>query len=80
MDYATDDWKVADVTAIFRTKKRGGGGYNFVCVCAISSLKLTTESAWTKLLSRRFHSIVVRGKNSFCTGQCGTVGHVSIRH
>ena len=64
MDYATDDWKVADVTAIFRTKKRGGG-YNFVCVCAISSLKLTTESAWTELFSRRFHSIVVRGITVF---------------
>ena len=80
MDYATDDWKVVDVTAIFRKKKRGGGVYNFVCVCAISSLKLTTESAWSELLSRRFHSIVVREKKSFCTGQCGTVGHVSIRH
>ena len=31
-------------------------------VRCVSSVKLATESAWTVLLSRRFHSIVVRGK------------------
>ena len=74
-----DDWKVADVTAILKTKNRGGG-YNCVCVCvcvcvcAISSLKLTTESAWTELLSRRFQSIVVRGKKVFVLGNVAQWG------
>ena len=40
----------------------------FVCVCAVSSIKLATESAWSALLSRRFHSIMVLGKKVFVLG------------
>ena len=61
----------------FLEQKTGGGGVQFcvcVCVCAISSLKLTTESAWTELLSRRFHSIVVRGKKVFVLGNVAQWG------
>ena len=43
-------------------------------------MKLATESAWTALLSRRFHSVVVLGKESFCTGQCGRVGYISMMY
>ena len=60
----------------FLEQKTGGegGGYNSLCVCAISSLKLTTESAWTELLSRRFQSIVVRGKKVFVLGNVAQWG------
>ena len=58
----------------FYNKKPGGGVQFCVCVCAISSLKLTTESAWTELLSRRLHSIVVRGKQVFVLGNVAQWG------
>ena len=46
-------------------------------------MKLATESAWTALLSRRFHSIVVRGKKVFVLGnvaQSGTQASVIETH
>ena len=53
-----------------RTKMAGGGGGR-VQNCffgAVSSMKLATESAWSALFSRRFHSIVVFGKKVFVLG------------
>ena len=50
---------------------------------AVSHLKVTTESAWTALLSWRFHSIVVRAKFVFCflyraVWQSGTRKHCHV--
>ena len=43
-------------------------------------MKLATESAWTALLSRRFHSIVVLGKKVFVLGSVAEYKHLPLKH
>ena len=61
---------------------KGGGGKK--CVSgAVSSMKLASESTWTALLSRWFHSIVVLGKKVFVLGNVAEwdiCKHLSLKH